>query len=97
MRISDWSSDVCSSDLYRSVQPECEGNPNCEHAACRRCTPRVRNDKETRSTGAYQTPLLLAFLDRACIWRCRADPLPSGTTRQHTPADRKSTRLNSSH
>src|SRR3546814_1310622 len=41
---------------------------------------------------SYQTPLLLAFLDRACIWRCRADLLPSGTTRQNTPAPRSEER-----
>src|SRR3546814_7795231 len=38
MRISDWSSDVCSSDLFEPVRPSAEGGSGRRHA------PRQRRD-----------------------------------------------------
>src|SRR3546814_10627863 len=54
MRISDWSSDVCSSDLRAYDQNMARGSPCCPHKAARR----ERATKDTRQpvSGGFVRP-----------------------------------------
>src|SRR3546814_2234374 len=93
MRISDWSSDVCSSDLL----PEAE-----ERALIAASLDMIERVIGTRPRGwmsiarsqSFNTPRLLA--EAGFVYMCDwvNDELPY---RFATGADRKSTRLNSSH
>src|SRR3546814_1625353 len=97
MRISDWSSDVCSSDL-RERNKEYDHDPRPHHPAVHRAPCRDQPDRHRR--GPHRPPRL----------RARAPPpphhphLPLGDA-SHQPhrlplsdpcLDRNSTRLNSS-
>src|SRR3546814_7754579 len=44
MRISDWSSDVCSSDLDHRIEKEAKGGK--EHASCHRDAERIVTERE---------------------------------------------------
>src|SRR3546814_5335569 len=51
MRISDWSSDVCSSDLVRRLQTTCESSSN-----------KPRDDSAVAASGNRRHPVALAVL-----------------------------------
>src|SRR3546814_19360312 len=52
MRISDWSSDVCSSDLNQPREPPKRKTRGCRHPRTLACSIRRRNDFRRRS-GAF--------------------------------------------
>src|SRR3546814_7144988 len=97
MRISDWSSDVCSSDLEAGADEEVGG----------------RAEYGDRTAAAEQPALVVAEVDAVAEQRARAEQaealvdrgvaLRPGKQAAHrldlaaVLADRKSTRLNSSH
>src|SRR3546814_3813890 len=97
MRISDWSSDVCSSDLQPGVNREaapldepCPVDKSCDVA---HLPPRVKVPlpQGTVKREAGSMPALYPQL-------CAASPAPGSLVPPGTgKADRKSTRLNSSH
>src|SRR3546814_5737515 len=97
MRISDWSSDVCSSDLYRKVTVAIQ-SLLCVSVSV--CTVRVKRTLATRSlmkeilrTRAWTTaPLPQTTCGLAALFELKNLP-----QRCCSPGDRKSTRLNSSH
>src|SRR3546814_8890010 len=100
MRISDWSSDVCSSDLCRRkpLPPATLCNPPCGYP--KYILPEdpnfcVLDNGALSFAGSYQ------LSDASTSWKILVDPLPyeapDGSI-AHLPAiDRKSTRLNSRH
>src|SRR3546814_7133605 len=114
MRISDWSSDVCSSDLTKMRNVVRYGNPNLRLAKRSDLPPRASEDapplgKPSRTLEAHSNrsrvarlldPPATARTPAECEielhWRCgRSSPQTHEYARD--PADRKSTRLNSSH
>src|SRR3546814_8355667 len=101
MRISDWSSDVCSSDLFEHILARLESVADllacCEHSASAgnhqrddflRCT-----EEMFQNVVHISSPMLAGP-------RCKP-PRPAGRQQKQSPvhraANRKSTRLNSSH
>src|SRR3546814_5309847 len=117
MRISDWSSDVCSSDLKLACI-QAEGNRSVEAegrifaviivrgglAALYRTVAHGVHDTEAGDnfTSRVQTDGKIAigsffdhFAEHFCSGKKRGKRRPIGGS--HFPADRKSTRLNSSH
>src|SRR3546814_8962090 len=99
MRISDWSSDVCSSDLLDTIEASVKRTGRC-----------VIVHEATR-TGGYGAELS-ALVQEHCFWHLEAPitrvtgwdtPYPHALEWEYFPgparviADRKSTRLNSSH
>src|SRR3546814_5839418 len=105
MRISDWSSDVCSSDLHTrgplTLLPF-ETCFECSYFISHYDTPQTRGKHSQIS--AYEN--VGRFLRLHCLfsaqdlkWKRR--PVPIGTDRPPSDVDlsgdRKSTRLNSSH
>src|SRR3546814_1841216 len=90
MRISDWSSDVCSSDLAAIIERE-DGSYRGERLDDPRieiievCAPMVEEDDRHACRRA-----------ELAIGEMRARGL-HGAVRGRGPVDRKSTRLNSSH
>src|SRR3546814_2059255 len=100
MRISDWSSDVCSSDLQEAHhglgifkhQPDRVGDAHgaLNKSPVRQQTPDVPKFKDQRRNKV----VFLAIKLRGCRLESRAPPLlPINLVN----VDRKSTRLNSSH
>src|SRR3546814_7385110 len=100
MRISDWSSDVCSSDLHDAVG---DVDIAAEHRVAVKIEAAEAVEEQAR-------PDLHIFGDRKAIFIARAQQQPFGEGieaeslggLQFEPAgrahqDRKSTRLNSSH
>src|SRR3546814_2446912 len=100
MRISDWSSDVCSSDLEPAAHIDAGAGPGA--------------DQHRGADGDQQQLLHLAALSDGGFGfilahgstlsvqakrprRSAAPALPSISVRGWAPSDRKSTRLNSSH
>src|SRR3546814_8695591 len=111
MRISDWSSDVCSSDLIHAILPRRgRGTTRRVVEGHRRLTRRARlNGPHISGKGAV-THYLIGKANRLCpTTMLRMVPLPQGggSSAHHPKADaatslqprpdRKSTRLNSSH
>src|SRR3546814_7713951 len=98
MRISDWSSDVCSSDLQRLAvweEVEPQGDVAVAPVAGGGDQPRLRKDGAPGGELALVVGVLVADpLDRAVL-AGRGRRLPHRT--QTIEEDRKSTRLNSSH
>src|SRR3546814_7538615 len=110
MRISDWSSDVCSSDLGRDGYSGCISGRDIEEATMRQ-----------QMLGGLAGLLTLAGLLAGCAAPSSLTPVPEARAAREiegvwlgdfitverrfepatfileTPADRKSTRLNSSH
>src|SRR3546814_1742370 len=103
MRISDWSSDVCSSDLLsrlvehgilmRTAMPEdrrkIEYRLTDKGAALLPTMIALRQWGERWETGIAATPVLVDARDRR--------PIGPIEVRAYDGRDRKSTRLNSSH
>src|SRR3546814_8896039 len=98
MRISDWSSDVCSSDLISTVNAAAEGlfeisrrlalgTPLRESIVPFAPHERRLRDALDSSTGFIERELKLL----------RHGSVPVTVDLSVTPLDRKSTRLNSSH
>src|SRR3546814_5791321 len=107
MRISDWSSDVCSSDLYfEALQPDPPlfGRSPVEIARIESWTRRIENDGYTAVVYAFRNSRD-AFKGRAASGKWPPIPqIPELATRGAIMwnafvegLDRKSTRLNSSH
>src|SRR3546814_5210570 len=102
MRISDWSSDVCSSDLPTHQLPPFRSTPyhepiyplrfsSCQIGSEAYSTTVTKDLGPERSTTAASD--LLRLLSSPTSAPCRtAAPIPCASSR-----DRKSTRLNSSH
>src|SRR3546814_7767667 len=100
MRISDWSSDVCSSDLFRKAAENAKraGFDGVEiHGANGYLLDQFLQDSTNRRNDAYggsienRARLLLEVTDAAIsVWG-------PGRVGVHLAPDRKSTRLNSSH
>src|SRR3546814_1665247 len=99
MRISDWSSDVCSSDL--------PGTPEIAGARSEGTTPGQRDFAQgicVFCDGGARPPreMMMAFID---VHRedlgiepiCRELAIAPSSYHEHAARDRKSTRLNSSH
>src|SRR3546814_2296142 len=111
MRISDWSSDVCSSDLYAQAAAHTDGGDEALQAATQRMLARGQQSAGSFALSDDQTSSyawLLGFTLRsncaalsALLARGGNDSdaeLAMKLTRTITQArDRKSTRLNSSH
>src|SRR3546814_8370204 len=83
VRISDWSSDVCSSDLTRSHRYRNDG----AEPVARPAVPGPAFD------GRRRLPYRAVSQGRLC----RAQPEAAARIADRGQADRKSTRLNSSH
>src|SRR3546814_8176132 len=103
MRISDWSSDVCSSDLIGSLQSNSAtlSRPNYAHYTD---TPEKVAAITERLFGALQDGILTAEIgqrfplaEAAEAHRALEARRTLGSTILLPGADRKSTRLNSSH
>src|SRR3546814_4218742 len=98
MRISDWSSDVCSSDLFRFLafeEPASSGQIQRILAIPGKLTEKREVDFLSRP----EIDAVLAAPDRTC-WLGRRDHmllLFAIQTGLRLSEDRKSTRLNSSH
>src|SRR3546814_6059964 len=98
MRISDWSSDVCSSDLERTPE-EGLSTPTDEHEMRHLAAEILALDRgQVRRRCREQCAHPLHALEVACkpVRHCHGH----GAQKAHhlqVPIDRKSTRLNSSH
>src|SRR3546814_3544005 len=86
MRISDWSSDVCSSDLFDEPEPECA----LRH---RHANPVIFRDIDRNGVSAGGR--VDELHDGIAVRRLDGEEAANGFV--HRPTDRKSTRLNSSH
>src|SRR3546814_1501988 len=91
MRISDWSSDVCSSDLFVSSEATSAGPAFSDAIWAASVIPRVLRVRR----GADLRPELLHLIEPG--GRRRHPGLPQRVRLHRLQADRKSTRLNSSH
>src|SRR3546814_10542175 len=100
MRISDWSSDVCASDLYRRVtEVTYLGYVHGTMAALKHMRPRNRGViVQAGSALSYRAiPLQSAYCGAKFAIRGFTDALRSELIHEASRIDRKSTRLNSSH
>src|SRR3546814_7862904 len=79
MRISDWSSDVCSSDLNQPREPPKRKTRGCRHPRTLACSIRRRNDFRRRS-GAFHPQ---AASSPFAASRTRA-PRSGGRSEEHT-------------
>src|SRR3546814_2172643 len=110
MRISDWSSDVCSSDLTKAVAKPL--TPEAEHVLRRHGTERPGSSKlnHEKRPGVFRcagcgTEVFASDTKYESgsgwpsFWAPAGDGAGVATTtdRSHGMTDRKSTRLNSSH
>src|SRR3546814_2427596 len=105
MRISDWSSDVCSSDLRKQNVLDL-GSAAAQHmnpAAFDRCVMKRKNRcvlhssrcvTSLASTRKQVNLCFLCALGVLCGWLCG---FRFHAVALESPGDRKSTRLNSSH
>src|SRR3546814_10338131 len=103
MRISDWSSDVCSSDLFRALEDGEAGTLQREVLGKLLAQPGADGDA-MRGIAAMLSRRLgqdaaIAFLARcaSCFTAANAPRLAPKAHDLRTRLDRKSTRLNSSH
>src|SRR3546814_6819457 len=98
LRISDWSSDVCSSDLRLAGQPLCQRTPCLAHHRLPRCRPNLypAGNREQSPPVAAHRARCVAACEKAVIGvidELFCEHRPELLPRE----DRKSTRLNSSH
>src|SRR3546814_6682128 len=99
MRISDWSSDVCSSDLPPRHPSQSTG---VRRRSAREPHQQRRQNmitKDKRLLGTVAGAMALAAVTGFGVARCTADPAPAPAAEGGAEAarDRKSTRLKSSH
>src|SRR3546814_4922295 len=106
MRISDWSSDVCSSDLSAAAIVVGDSHPRSVQ-----CQARLGHMDIPGYDDAIGTVLHLYTVSRKIDWRIavmifehlggcsgpQEDGCPERGTQRKSSKDRKSTRLNSSH
>src|SRR3546814_4196489 len=111
MRISDWSSDVCSSDLATLQSPWLLGSFAAlflilasslfglfELRLPSALMNRLQSTGPTRSGGSVTGAAALGFLSALLVGPCMTAPLAGALLYiGQTGRDRKSTRLNSSH
>src|SRR3546814_6162723 len=108
MRISDWSSDVCSSDLWRDRATERQrGDPVCRRTRLAERNQGDEADQRDRHVDVPFADLLEATRQRETKRgmqiaqtlenRCVEPQRIRMQMRTGDPIDRKSTRLNSSH
>src|SRR3546814_4228496 len=111
MRISDWSSDVCSSDLKTTAvnaagdafgKPEItyDTNMNTLSSAVDKVEQALAAGRDVRIAYVYRDPV--EALTGGAIPRAERQAVKFGSGRtvplaEHAKTDRKSTRLNSSH
>src|SRR3546814_7127327 len=97
MRISDWSSDVCSSDLHEQMARAIieDGFPDMPLSVSCEVLPEIKEYERTSTTvvNAYILPAMRDYLTRLKVDLGRMGINAS----LQVMADRKSTRLNSSH
>src|SRR3546814_9448717 len=92
MRISDWSSDVCSSDLFPGLAQTRSADQAREMIMPLIAAPLTRKGKKG------SIPLDIGLSSEAPVVGGVVGPLgPAGTLGDAFSGDRKSTRLNSSH
>src|SRR3546814_6673306 len=100
MRISDWSSDVCSSDLGSeglsgTVEPPSSMLPSTRPRTASEASPAVTRPSPLRSRPLFHWYSMLPLDHRVELGSDFGEPY---STEVYTPSrDRKSTRLNSSH
>src|SRR3546814_4044693 len=98
MRISDWSSDVCSSDLFPAAEVQLEFmDPAAEEeggGGSMFPTGNLVDDLEVPGVGTFKATLINAGIPT--IFINARDVGYTGTELQGAIKDRKSTRLNSS-
>src|SRR3546814_1612920 len=106
MRISDWSSDVCSSDLRRDLQPPSQAAGSLEAGGTSRHPSPVATWQMSPSgkvrNAVNEPPWLTSTSSRGtrgthCSDSASAEAGTKKDTQQATARDRKGTRLNSSH
>src|SRR3546814_1969007 len=106
MRISDWSSDVCSSDLKDDVQPRTSLSPCSARLAVIRA-PRLATSGPAEDVveDAFDAERLIGVEENVEVLtgdggflrvHYPEDSVNFGSADDETPLDRKSTRLNSS-
>src|SRR3546814_20207041 len=79
MRISDWSSDVCSSDLFSRCTSVSAAGAVILASEIQRCMEILRRRKADRLTGNYPTdPNVAAFLSGIGFFRLLAIRPPRG-------------------
>src|SRR3546814_9464591 len=100
MRISDWSSDVCSSDLYPAISNRLGETGSVVLRMLVGVNGKVTDSKIQTSSGyprldeAARRALSLCKFEPAIV---DGVPTPAWGLLKYTFVDRKSTRLNSSH
>src|SRR3546814_4858418 len=99
MRISDWSSDVCSSDLAALENPDEAGADAALflHAMAARQTPAIDLASTDWTAEQHALTHLELFAFTATLGNAFPEATPTRTTFSMPRGDRKSTRLNSSH
>src|SRR3546814_7237555 len=101
MRISDWSSDVCSSDLIQAKQGDVarrRGGGNAERRCiARRCAGKIRRARRFDLTVYPSEQINLISGLKDWLNRARFTGRSESTDGPRMRRDRKSTRLNSSH
>src|SRR3546814_1093848 len=108
MRISDWSSDVCSSDLDAAPDFENAGIPGLAQSIERPCILDVFQPVESLERESSKLPEHERVIERAPVFGLSNDIEQNQISvrmlgrserarNEPAPADRKSTRLNSSH
>src|SRR3546814_6659027 len=99
MRISDWSSDVCSSDLHRRLNERRQSMDTIVRFEGRTTSGYKPHkvDVDDPSGGRHDLPEEVLKGHYAEFIMPNLTPLPFPTVLLMVRADRKSTRLNSSH
>src|SRR3546814_1923271 len=95
MRISDWSSDVCSSDLFRKAGMPASRIQACAHPRIGTLPVILLATTALAGCATTHKPPEISY-DNAAPAVQTVDP-PAPVTVVELPRDRKSTRLNSSH
>src|SRR3546814_7408673 len=99
MRISDWSSDVCSSDLHILVSTR--GLAHAHRDVERELTDRLPPERIRVATGSFMVALVAAarsdLILTAPAQVIGREAAQFGLVQSEPPLDRKSKRMNSSH
>src|SRR3546814_5598492 len=100
MRISDWSSDVCSSDLQQEAAAQLAAQQQAEQkaAAEREAAQQAAAEREAAQRAAQQRAAQQSEpAEPKVVSASDLRPISTPAPRYPIEADRKSTRLNSSH